>query len=291
MSARAVTLDAAFAEQRTTAASDLAALQAALQAHILDPSRPVPGAVCDTPRVDSRRRVAIYVQAYRLRLVEALAQDYPALHALLGEAEFSAMAGAYAVEYPSRHFSIRWFGARLGKFLARTPPYREQPMLEQLARFEWALGEAFDAADAPVAGPDELARLPVEEWGELRLVEHPSVRYLMLGRHVPLVWRTLTEGLCSSSAEDPGSVATWRVWRRELRTFFRSIDAIEALAARSLTDHTFGALCERLCSEMPEAAVPDYAATLLRTWIAEGTFTRLAVGAAKVPATSGKRGI
>src|SRR5690606_40146004 len=60
---------------------------------------------------------SVYADAYRLRLIEALAHNYPRLQQLLGEEEFSTVARSYLDEHPSRSVSVRWFGNRLAVHL------------------------------------------------------------------------------------------------------------------------------------------------------------------------------
>lgn len=258
-------------------AVDLASLQHALQAHILDPSQPVPAAVGGTARVDRVRRVAIYSRSYRLRLIEALSTDFPALHALLGEAAFGEMANAYVTTHPSEHYSIRWIGRALPSFLDTAPTYAARPLLAQMARFEWTLALAFDAADEPLVSLAELALVPAVAWGDLRLRIHASVHRLVLGLKVPALWRAAKE-TGAAMEEDPGPETHWCLWRRDLRTYFRSLEPREAFAACLPADHTFAEICAELCTEMSETEVPGYVAGLLHGWVAEGTISRIDTG-------------
>ena len=62
--------------------------------------------------------------------------------------------------HPPQHFSLRYAGARLPEFLrvrrSGRPLRSRWPWGADLARLEWALGEAFDAADSPTAGAKNL---------------------------------------------------------------------------------------------------------------------------------------
>ena len=79
------------------------------------------------------------------------------------------MARAYVAKHPSQHPSIRWAGRHLADFLATEAPYRDDPWFADMARFDWALAFAFDAADAPAAGLADLVGVPPEFWGSIRL--------------------------------------------------------------------------------------------------------------------------
>lgn len=268
-----------------TSGPPLPILQQALQAHVLDTACATPACIAKTPHIDWQRRIEIYTSGYRLRLIEALTTDYPVLNTMLGAEDFAALASDYIDAHPSRHFSLRWFGQSLAQFLTRVAAYRARPLLAELARFEWTLGEAFDAADADSINLEDIARLPASAWPELRVVMHPSVRQLSLGSLVPGHWRAIQDGASISTSAAPGATAIWRVWRHELRTLFRSLEAREAHSARLLNDATFGELCEHLSTEMPVAEVPAFAAGLLRQWTSEGAIARFDLGAQQADLT------
>ena len=81
--------------------------------------------------------------------------------------------------HPSVHRSIRWYGGELADFLARSPPYEEQPILAEVALLEWTLAEVFERADAgPVARGDYPLLIPA--WAALGFEFHPSLRRLEL---------------------------------------------------------------------------------------------------------------
>ena len=63
--------------------------------------------------------LAVYVNAYRARLREALAADHPRLAAHLGDERWLALCDAYIDAHPSIARSVRTFGDRLPGFIAR----------------------------------------------------------------------------------------------------------------------------------------------------------------------------
>ncbi|MGH8672481.1 MAG: HvfC/BufC family peptide modification chaperone, partial [Burkholderiales bacterium] len=136
----------------------------------------VVGSITDSATVPAAQRLAIYHNAYRARLVEALQADFPALCAYLGDAQFEQLGHGFIDTHPSRHFSLRWFGARLADFLRANPPYREHPCLAELAQFEWAMTLCFDACDDPVVSVEQVAALPPDHWPDMRLLPHASLR-------------------------------------------------------------------------------------------------------------------
>ena len=77
--------------------SHLAKLQADFQAYLMDD---VKGAafkkqIIDDKKVGVKTRLGIYYDAYRLRIIEALASAYPNLKKLLGDDLFDSTARTY----------------------------------------------------------------------------------------------------------------------------------------------------------------------------------------------------
>lgn len=252
---------------------NLAALQRGFQGHVYAPGRAMERAVVATPRADAARRLGIYSDAYRSRLVEALGNDYPALQGLLGEAGFDRMMREYVAAHPSRHSNLRWYGGELARFLALSPRWRRRPLLADLARFEWALGLAFDAADAASATVEEAARIPAADWPAMRLRLHPSVQRLRLQSRgaAPRAWNMNVGGRGDALAGARSRSSAWLVWRRTHQPFFRPLPPAEAWALGAVArGRDFAALAGGLRRFVGAAHAARTAAQLLRNWLAEG---------------------
>ena len=249
----------------------LARVQRDFQQYLLRGDTAVEAHVVGTARVPVSTRLGVYAGAYRSRLAEALAHNYPALARLLGEADFHALAAEYVAAHDSPFFSIRYYGDALPQLLATREHYAAAPVLAELAQWEWAMAGAFDAADATPLGPEALARVAPQRWARLRFGWHASVQRLTLWWNVPQLWQALTD----EGERPPASLAAaplpWLLWRSELTTYFRSLSKTEAAvldAARS--GWPFGELCALLCEELDESEAPAQAAALLRGWIGSG---------------------
>lgn len=244
-------------------------LQRAVQRHVLHADSAVLPEVNDSPKVPREIRLGIYANAYRARLIEALGENFPQLLAALGDAAFDAMALEYIDGHPSMHYSIRWFGAELGRYLLETRS--TQPWFGELAEWEWTLVSAFDAPNATPLAAAALAGIEPDQWWTLRFDLHPSFRQLRLRTNAQVIYKAL-----ANEAEPPEPTLLeaeqdWLVWRQELTTRFRSMVVGEARALELVrTDATFEDLCEALCEWYEEEAVPTQAATLLQNWVAEG---------------------
>lgn len=236
------------------------------------------GQVVGDALAGAEERVRVYVEAYRLRLLEVLQDNYTGLHAMLGEEQFDAMGRAYIAAHPSTHPSVRWFSRHLEGFLRETAPYNAQPYLAEMAAFEWAQGLVFDAADAPVAGLDALAAVTPEMWASLHFSLHPAVRLLALHWNVPQAWQALEAGE-AAELQSGETAASWLLWRAEFMSHWRSLGEDEAWALEALSEgRNFGELCEGLCRWHAPEAVALAAASFLKRWLTDGLISRVHTG-------------
>jgi len=257
-----------------SAPTDLAELQTTLQGFLLDPRLPVEHLIVADARIPPATQVGVYAAAYRARLVEALAADFSGLHAYLGDDEFERLVQAYLAQHPSRHFSLRWFGRYLANFLAANRPYSEHPDISEMAHFEWAQCNAFDAPDTAVIGIAEFAMIDAARWPGLRLEFHPSLVLLHLRTNVPALWLALNAGTSPPALEVFGEPRPWLVWRSDLRVLFRSLTEAETFGLDQFrAGATFTAVCEGMCQWLLPEDVPLQAATQLRRWVEEGLVT------------------
>ena len=250
--------------------------QSALQSCITDPGQdraPLRACLQDSA-AGPDTGLDVYANAYVLRLAEALRCNYPALHQALGDSDFDAMARAYLERHPSSHASIRWFGAALAGFLRATQPWREVPVLAELAAFEWAVRHTIDAANAERLSVDSLLTVPAERWPELRFDLHPSVTLLALEWNAPPLWRALTDpeaAVPGQETQPARSPLHWLVYRKpDLSCGWHSLPADERSALDRLhRGDTFGELCEYIAGQGDSDAAAQ-AAGWLRAWVESG---------------------
>lgn len=248
-----------------------ACLQRQFQDFVIDKSAAIMPSVVDGPRAGTDRRLAIYANAYRARLTEVLDSDYPALHALAGDALFRQIALAYIAAYPSSHPNARWFGRHLLSFLMDDGHFSGLRPLIEMASFEWAMSLAFDAADDAVLTLPQLAEVPADDWPNLRFSKHPSVQRLELATDVPSFWLAVQRGDTPPPIAKAEQVSSWIVWRRELSVFYRSLEKDETWALdAAFAGRTFAELCDGLDQWHPPAEVPLRAVEMLKRWIGEG---------------------
>ena len=251
--------------------SSLRRLQEDFQGYLLARDARMHSHVIGSAQVSAGERLAIYADGYRLRLLEALDTDYAGLHTLLGDEEFDAMGRAYIAAHPSTHFSLRWYGDRMSEFLRTVAPYSRYPVFAEMAAFEWAKCDAFDAPDTALCSVTDMAAIPPDAWPGLTFVAHISLTRLDLRWNVPTVWKAIDAEEESPALLENEYPIAWLVWRQDLLTYFRSLSVDEAWALDALQrGENFAAICEGLCEWVDAQNVAAHAAGLLKQWLTDG---------------------
>jgi len=256
--------------------SALAGLQSQFQA-LLESGQPdVRESIKDGARLDRDALLNVYRDAYVLRLHECLTVDFKAVLAIVGADEFMTLARAYVAAHPSTDPNVRWFGRHFPAFLAGHKLTADQPAIAEMARFEWALGLATDAADDEPLLAEDLAQLDGEQWAALTLSKRAAVQRLTLEWQVPQAWLehdTVAPG--ELPVEAAGAPVDWIVWREDLDSAFRSLEADEAWAFdAAMAGASFADLCEGLCQFHAPQDAAARGAGLLRLWIETGLLKR-----------------
>jgi hypothetical protein len=134
--------------------------------------------IAPNSRLTAFERLEIYNRQYWYRVLGALAEDFPALCALIGERHFEALSIAYLTEHPSRSFTLRNLGSKLPEWIAAHPEHagRRRRLALDLARIEWACVEAFDAPERDPLTQRQIAALQ----GESKLALQPCLQLVAL---------------------------------------------------------------------------------------------------------------
>ncbi|WP_119304039.1 HvfC/BufC N-terminal domain-containing protein [Dongia deserti] len=247
---------------------DLLRTEHAFQDGLIGRSQDVLRVVRGNARESAETMFGVYRKAYWARLVEALGNDFPALNALMGDEAFDRMARAYIARNPSQHPSIRWAGRRLAEFLAGEAPYRDDPWFGDMARFDWALAFAFDAPDAPAAALADLAGMPPEFWGTIRLQFHPTLDHFGVSTPVDEARLRLLENADVTLDRQARCDRAIMVWRIAYDLKFRAIDLLEHAALQAMQNGaTFGDMCELVAQQVSPDAAPLRAAQILQGWL------------------------
>lgn len=263
---------------------NLSKLQANFQAYLMCDIRGAAFAtsITNDSKVTVKRRLGIYFDAYRLRIIEALATSYPKLKLLLGDDLFDNTALAYLEEYPSKFRNLRWYGDQMRDYLLSVMP--QHPIAAEMSAFEWTLLLAFDAANVPELKIQDLAEIPPENWSELKFKFQPALHLLPLRWNTIAMWNAFDAKISPPALEQYSYYTTWIIWRQDLNSQFRSMEETEVLALRmGISGASFGEICDELlevmnevdCKDIGEQQATILAAQYLASWLNAGIISEL----------------
>jgi hypothetical protein len=167
------------------AALDDPAADAMLVAHLQSSSHSA-----DTEEQHLRARIGLYRGNVRAARHRALANTYPVLAALGGNAWFEALALAYARAHPAHEADLNRFGATLPAFVERYETDPSYAYFGEVARLEWALHVATFAANVTPLSAQQWHALGAECLASARLEVHPACAALASPYAVDAIWRS-----------------------------------------------------------------------------------------------------
>jgi hypothetical protein len=242
-------------------------IQHAFRAAVLDQDSAIAAHVIGDG-IEAMDRVRIYRKTAFSVLTEALRLTYPAIDRLVGAEFFDAAAATYIRHAPPGSAYLTQYGEDFAEFLESFPHAAALPYLPDVARFEWALNVAANAAEAPALSPAMLASIDPAEHGLVCLVPHPSLTLLCLDHPAD----TIADAVLARDEDAMATVdlADGPVWLAVHR-------GPEGVDAQRLTESEWR-LTQQLCAEVPlggaleRQPVPDEAG-LLAGHLIKGRFS------------------
>jgi hypothetical protein len=227
--------------------------------------------VSDQAGISVEIRLAIYANAYRIRLKETIETDHQILGLYLGDDLFDKMAADYTRAYPSSNKSLRQFCDALPDFLQQDNFFKQHPIIADLARFERRLLNSFDAADSPRASFNDLQALPPQQWPNCCLRFHPSVQVFTCHSNAVEAWQALKIDT-PPPAPDYLSPRAWLLWRGGSRlTEFVSLSAAQhGLLLGFMQGNNFANQCEHMLEWHDEQSAPLMVLQTLQAWFKQG---------------------
>ena len=228
-------------------------------------------AIADPTGIGAVTRLDIYRNAYYIRLQAALAHDFPVLLTVLGDQAFGHQMANSPRACPSTAPSLRQLGQPLSDWFRKSDVHE----LADLAALEWAVLDAFDAADAsPLEAKDFLTIVP-EHWHQLRFELHPSLSLVQTQSNAHELWAAYRDNraIPPIRSTTPHNLAIWRspngpTIRPLSRQAFLSLDSLGHGC-------TFGDNCVRLTERDFVEDVPTVAAQLLMEFISNSWITAI----------------
>jgi hypothetical protein len=122
-------------------------------------------------------------------LVDALCDRFPVCLRLVGDEFFRAMAWTYVRASLPRTPILSEYGEDFADFIAGFEPASGLVYLPDVARLEYAAGQAYHAVDAAPLSVDFLRNLPPERLETATASLHPSVHVVRSSYPIVSIWR------------------------------------------------------------------------------------------------------
>jgi len=216
---------------------------------------------------EAELRIDIYRSMVDSRLHDVLAEDFPRVRAIVGEAAFAAVAREYLREHPSRTPTFPALGTRFPAFLRRHSVSDRRPDLADVARLDRSRNDVFDGPDDDVLTTEELPRL---------LTTRPSARVRLIRAARFLTTKFRIYDAWGHADVDDAPLApvrgaqTFLVWRLNHVVRHRIVQGGELRVLKALRD---GVALDELCAMLADAADGDAAVFVHRTiaqWTVDG---------------------
>jgi hypothetical protein len=184
---------------------------------LLNPELPCPSGLTTWNGSDPAKRFAVYRNNVMVSLIDALADTYPVVQALVGEEFFRAMARVFAMAHPPRSPVMATYGHDFAEFIQTFPPAATVPYLADVARLEMARVWAYHAADVPPLALEavQAALADPTQLIHLQFTLHPSVHVITSTFAVFALW-TAHQGEIDMATVDPDQPQTALVFRHAL---------------------------------------------------------------------------
>jgi hypothetical protein len=215
--------------------------------------------------------MAIYRNAYRGRLNDALASSFERTRRWVGDEVFDQAAAHYILTYPPHRWTLDRFGVGFPALLQTL--FADDPEVAELAWLEWHLQQAFAALDAPVLTATHLVEtsLSEDDWARLRFSPAPGFAARQVDFDVVTLWPLLRdEGAASAPArlQESGWLI---VWRQEFSPHYRLLDPAEGAALAALAG---GASFGDVAAHVGADSLPQFGAWFAG-WLGEGLFSAM----------------
>lgn len=250
----------------------LADAQGEFMRQILEDGRALPGGWS----ARQAEGLAIYRNAYRARLVDALEESFERVLRWVGEEAFRAAAAHHLILSPPASWTLDDAGAGFDTVLTELFP--ADPEVGELAWLEWHMGRAAVAADAHPMDRAGFARasagFAAEDWARLRFAFVPALVHRQVATDCAGLWKALRD---DTPPPDPLALESpsWLVvWKEGLDPVFtRASPAEGRCLALAEQGGTYGDVCAMLESEMGMEAAVAEASALLGRWLDNGLIT------------------
>lgn len=247
----------------------LARLQDTFLACLHDDDAPLPSGL-DATRAAG---MAVYRNGYRARLLDVLADSFARTARLVGEGAFHQAAAHHLIAHPPSAWTIDRAGEGFADTCAAL--FANDPDVAELAWLEWAMQNAFTAADeAPLTHAGfaaAAAELDAADWEGLILDPIAGTALRPVTHDLPSLWRSLADDADQPIVERLEARQWLLVWREGEEAVFALLPDHEGEALNAaLQGASFGDICTHLAERIAPEEAAAAAGAILNHWLELG---------------------
>lgn len=206
--------------------NNLLKLQQDFLSSLIDGNSSIHSSVVNTKEAEQSERVAIYSNAYYIRLYNSLVDNFPLLFEILSESEFQNIADLYIKNYPSKTYNLQRYGDKFPLLLSKPffPSY-----FKELALFDYALLHASMANDGVIINLSNFNDVANNRGDNFDLKLVSNVSLLSFEHNIDEVY---SDSSCKLKSLEQKSYLV--VWRNGLSCNYRTISYLEFEALQYL---------------------------------------------------------
>ena len=231
-----------------------------------DVTRALPS-VKPNPRITPTQQLSIYIDGYRLRLIEAIRSDYPALLHYLGGDAFDALALRYIDNRVPTHFSLDRYPLHFADMVTT------DAFAADLAQLEAAVARVFLCEETVPLTAESLTGVTTETLAAMTLMPRAASQLLTLSYAADTYLEELREGKTPLKPEASPRYLFLVRTRAEVKSHALTEPQYQILA-QLCKGITVDAALDTCAQQHPEL-VPEFIAVLQHNfgvWIANGFF-------------------
>lgn len=134
----------------------------------------------NNPQISPQKQLEIYIEGYRIRLLEAISADYPLLFEYLGEEKFNSLALEYVERNPPVSYNLDIYPHQFSNFLQD----RIDEDAKDIARLESTIAEIFTLEDSANVPAEYFVQMHLEEFSTIQFLPRKSARLIELEYNV-----------------------------------------------------------------------------------------------------------
>ncbi len=136
-------------------------------------------------------QLSVYANAYRYRLYDVVAEDYPVLMHYLTEQRFSAIIWAFVGEVLPDHFNIGRFALKLPAFIQKTLP--NDAFAHALCQLETAVAQMTDPTETAALHEADIQGLTAETLLDLTLYPRQALALMQFDQQVNAYYQAVMD--------------------------------------------------------------------------------------------------